>query len=618
MSPEQATLGKVDARSDVFSFGALLYEMVTGRRAFAGTSTSETLSAVIKNQPTSPRELVPEIPEPLERIILRCLRKEPARRFQHMADVKVELEEVKDDSDSYAVASAGTVPGKRMRRRSWLMWAAPTLLILTIAGAGMLWRTRSPARPAPSVVQLSTERWANGGSFSPDGTQIAYASAGDAGTNWDIWLKIVGQAEARRLTTDPASENQPAWSPDGSQVAFVRYHSGTTRGLTWNATGNIYTVSPLGGEARRLADFPTRFQLSWSADGRWLAAAKARLANDPPGGIHLISTATGESHALTFPKPPSFDISPAFSPDGRSLAYVSCDEGSPACDVYVLSLDDALHAQRSARRLTQQRNYSPGLAWARDGRSIIFNSNGLWRVLADGSAPAERVELGAGGWAPSSARNRDRLTYVRGGDADIYRLKIGASPAPLVQSTFMDLQAQYSPDGQRLALVSARAGGGEIWLADADGSNLTRLTRGPGQAQGYPGWSPDGRWIVFDSLANDGHVDIWVIGVSGSGLRQITRHTNDDVMPSWSRDGCFIYFVSNRTGRFEVWRTRVNGGGPEEQMSRDGGAFPVESFNGRTIYYKRGSGDDALLGRPTAGGEERTVTSDLMMIENFR
>jgi hypothetical protein len=211
MSPEQATLGKVDARSDVFSFGALLYEMVTGRRAFAGTSTSETLSAVIKNQPTSPRELVPEIPEPLERIILRCLRKEPARRFQHMADVKVELEEVKDDSDSYAVASAGTVPGKRMRRRSWLMWAAPTLLILTIAGAGMLWRTRSPARPAPSVVQLSTERWANGGSFSPDGTQIAYASAGDAGTNWDIWLKIVGQAEARRLTTDPASENQPAW-----------------------------------------------------------------------------------------------------------------------------------------------------------------------------------------------------------------------------------------------------------------------------------------------------------------------------------------------------------------------------------------------------------------------
>jgi Tol biopolymer transport system component len=220
---------------------------------------------------------------------------------------------------------------------------------------------------------------------------------------------------------------------------------------------------------------------------------------------------------------------------------------------------------------------------------------------------------------PAGGRLRAPETAtVCGGDADIYRLKIGASPAPLVQSTFMDLQAQYSPDGQRLALVSARAGGGEIWLADADGSNLTRLTRGPGQAQGYPGWSPDGRWIVFDSLANDGHVDIWVIGVSGSGLRQITRHTNDDVMPSWSRDGCFIYFVSNRTGRFEVWRTRVNGGGPEEQMSRDGGAFPVESFNGRTIYYKRGSGDDALLGRPTAGGEERTVTSDLMMIENFR
>jgi Tol biopolymer transport system component len=204
--------------------------------------------------------------------------------------------------------------------------------------------------------------------------------------------------------------------------------------------------------------------------------------------------------------------------------------------------------------------------------------------------------------------SRDRLAFVRGaGDSDIYRLRLGGSPTPLIQSTFGEYHPQYSPDGRRIAFESNRASDTEeIWLADAHGANPTRLTRGPGHWQGTPRWSPDGRSIVFDSQAENGHSDVWMIGVDGSGLRRVTHGPADNIVPIWSRDGRFIYFTSNRTGRLEIWRVAA-GGGEEVQLSREGGALPFESVDGRTLYYQRSDGASALLALPTAGGEERTI-----------
>jgi serine/threonine protein kinase len=608
MSPEQATGGKVDARSDVFSFGAVLYEMVTGRRAFAGKTVSETLAAVVSDQPQAPREVVPEIPEALERLILRCLRKEAERRFQHVSDVKVELQEVKEESDSHRAVPA-TAELKRRSGRRWFAWTVAVILLLAVV-AGTLWFLRRPELPAPTVVQLTSERRVNGGSFSPDGTQIAYYSTGK-GDNFDIWLKIVGQAESRRLTTDPAADIFPAWSPDGTQIAFTRFNSALR-------PGTIYLVSPLGGGERRLSDFPAWPVLSWSPDGRWLAAARRGTADSPPGGIHFLSVASGEARAVTSPKPPAFDVGPSFSPDGRALAYVTCvgtDTGLLSvfglpCSAFVVALDSELRPQGAARPLTPQWMGTGGLTWTRDGRSIVCaGGDYVWRVPADGGTAPERLELaGHGGW-PSAAAGRDRLAFVRSEQrVDIYRLPLGGSPSPILESSLGDGMPQYSPDGRQIAFQSGRAGGQvEIWLADADGANPTRLTRGPGTRQELPRWSPDGRSIVFYSMVEkDRRQDVWVIGRDGSGLRQITHDPADENMASWSRDGRFIYFDSNRTGRYEVWRVPV-GGGPEEQLTRDGGVVPLESLDGRTLYYQARP-DGPLLARATSGGGLRTVS----------
>ncbi len=261
MSPEQAEGKKVDARSDIFSLGAVLYEMATGQKAFQGDSKLSTLAAILNKNPKPVIEINTAVPRELDRIITHCLRKDVGKRFQHMDDVKVELEELKEESDSGRLAGAppersasrgdsGHPLGKAVRRnRGRWVWAGAALVVVAMAVTGWLFRgtARRPAA-APEVVPLTSYAGSERSpSFSPDGNQVAFSWNGEKQDNFDIYIKLIGSPTPVRLTTDPAEDVSPAFSPDGRSIGFVRVSKG-------HAT--FIVIPAIGGPERVVADMP--------------------------------------------------------------------------------------------------------------------------------------------------------------------------------------------------------------------------------------------------------------------------------------------------------------------------------------------------------------------------
>ena len=614
MSPEQAAGGEVDARSDVFSFGALLYEMATGQRAFAGSSAADVLAALMREQPKPPSEVVPDLPKELDRVIQRCLQKEPARRYQHTLDLKLELEQIKEETDTGRAAA----PPVRRKRLPWPWLGAGLAIALVLATATWLWRRSSevelkPPRLAPPVTSMRGNE--EGASLSPDGEQVAFTWNGEKEDNFDIYVKMIGTSDMLRLTTDPAMDIMPSWSPDGKQIAYVRLGPDGNR---------VHLVSPLGGSDRKLSDFPLAFSTpSWSPDSRWMAVARA--AKGGPfvpacDGFYLLPVNGGEPRALPIPHESGDTCGPLFAPDGRHLAYLS-GSGFFAQHIAVVDLGPDYVPTGAPRRVTRRPIYPEGSkAWTRDGKSLLYVQWGiqrLWRVDIAGDRAAQPVEIaGFGSIRPTVAASRDRLVFVKEQeDTDIYRFELGHAAEPLITSTSRDGNPQFSPDGRRVVFESERTGEHEVWLAEADGSSPRQLTHGPGLMQGSPRWSPDGRRIAFDSRSEEGGCDIWTIDADGASPRRLTQDPGDENMPSWSHDGRFIYFAARRegappeVGSSGVWRIPSTGGA-EERMTREGGYSATESIDGKTLFFIRNTRDASpLFAQPLAGGPERQIAA---------
>ncbi len=597
MSPEQAEGKPADERSDIFSFGVVLYEMLSGRRAFTGDSTVSILGAVLKEEPPP----LKGVPAELEKLVTRCLRKDPARRLQHMDDVRLVLEEL------------------RATPRRWprLLRVAALLAFVATAVAALWFLTQRTQRPPAemSVVPLTTYPGEESyPSFSPDGNQVAFSWNGEKQDNFDIYVKVVGSAAPPlHLTTDAAPDICPAWSPDGRRIAFVRQQG---------ELAGVYLVSPLGGAERKLADFrPARHpSISWSPDGKWLAVAE--LGANGANGILLTPVERGEKRRLTS-NTLSIDYCPAFSPGGRFLAYAACT-GIWSCYVHVVELNPDFSVRGQPRRLTRQGVFMTGIAWMPDGRSVVYAASQdtnytfyLWRLGISGDAGPQRLELaGAQSGHPALWWAGSRLAYAHGGpDPDIWKLE-GSTPAKsFISSTLADNSPQFSPDGAKIAYASNRAGTGlEVWVSNQDGSNPVQLTDRLGRCQGSPRWSPDGRWIAFDSQGADGHVDVYVIDAGGGQPRRLTPYPSDESVPSWSRDGKWVYFRSDRSGRNEIWKmpwvpsgAPSGPGGEARQVTDNGGYVAFESWDGRTLYYMKPGVASPLFGKPLAGGPERQI-----------
>jgi Tol biopolymer transport system component len=317
MSPEQAQGQPVDHRADIFSFGALLYEMVAGQRVFQRESTVATLSAILRDDPPPLRTVVKSAPYDLERIVTRCLRKDPEYRFQHMDDVKVALREVRDQ-----VASGAAAAAPETRRRHTLRWVAATVLPVILLSL-VAWRLFS-RRPVLRAVEL-TRVTSDAGltehpALSRDGRLLAYVSDRDGGV-LHIWVQQVGGGDPVRVTSGPADDTEPSFSPDGTLIAFRSQRDG----------GGIYVAPALGGMPRRITDQGRgpRF----SPDGQWLAYWVGDFGIFSRNSMYIVPSTGGETRRIAHGFYSAYH--PLWSADGRHLLFVgAADDKKSVADRY--------------------------------------------------------------------------------------------------------------------------------------------------------------------------------------------------------------------------------------------------------------------------------------------
>ncbi len=617
MSPEQALGKTLDLRTDLFSLGVVLYEMATGTLPFRGDSSAAIFDAILHKAPASPLRLNPELPSELERIISKCLEKDPDLRYQSARDLMADLKRLRRDTTSGQSAAQAAAAGPvGARRRSPLLWVGAALVVLAAATGLWMLKGRAPQTPSAPITIMPLTTDAGGKQsprLSPDGEKVAYAWAGSDDDNWDIYVKALGPGtKPLRITDDPAPEWSPTWSPDGRQIAFVRWSANEN-------TGAIYTIPSLGGQERKLVDVIKAMSgaghfypmLSWAPDGEWLAFGE-KASDDVPARIVRLSLATLETRPLTSPPLESLgDLEPQISPDGRLLAFVR--SGSRIWgnqDLWVQPVSGG-----EARRLTSgQYQLASALSWTPDGAEIVFSDGApflggrIARVPLAGGGPQPVVGVGQN--AVHASVRGNRMVYVQSttSNMDIWRLPLsgtsGAAQTPeklLVSSA----NAAYSPDGRRIAFESVRGGTQNIWLSNADGSRPVQLTSTKSDS-GTPRWSPDGRRLVFDSLAA-GNWDLYVVGADGGTPRRLTQEPSEDGTGTWSRDGRWIYFHSDRTGRSEIWKIPPDGG-TAVQVTRGGGFYAMESEDAQYLYYAKSS-VSGIWRVPLSGGDESEVVT---------
>ena len=415
MSPEQAEGKTLDARSDIFSFGVLLYEMTTGRRPFAGDTRVATMAAILNQEPAALGE---DIPAEFRRLVERCLRKAPGRRIQHMDDARLVLEDLKEDSTSGRL----TVPASAAKSaRTWSgKWiAAGGLAALAIAG-GAWWRTSNatPRDAAPAARKLTPLTALPGReispSFSPDGSQVAFSWTGEDRKSPGIHIKVVGAEKPLRLTT--GRDSHAAWSPDGRWIGFTRVSQGTASYLA---------IPPTGGPERRLAE--TEYGLG-VADSRWMSLCwmpdsrgvilTEGGGGDAPGFLSHVSLESGQRTRLTNPQAPLLgDSGPALSADGSLLAFTRSRRFGEG-DIFLQQLN-GVRPVGEPRRLTNPPGQFTAPVFLPDGKELIFRSveskhgSGLFRIALND--PSSVIPLGLPDATDASlSRDGTRLAFAKG------------------------------------------------------------------------------------------------------------------------------------------------------------------------------------------------------------
>jgi serine/threonine protein kinase len=640
MSPEQMRGLPVDKRGDIWAFGCVLYEMLTGRAAFARPTMSDTIAAVLEREPEwdAVRTVAPAT---VRTLLKQCLAKDPRRRVRDIADARMQIDEMLESSPETATPASEMPRGRRFP-----LWAGVALVAMAVAaGAGARFlSTGNTVAPTPAQLTLSfAGEIANVAintvpSPSPDGQLFVFVGVNDQGTT-SLWMRALDTAAPRMLAGTEGAQT-PIWSPDGAWIGFF-------------ADGRLKKVAVSGGQPQTIAPLPGFQEASWGSGGVIIY----RPSNRQP--LFRIADSGGETAPLTRLNEALGENShrgPTFLPDGRRFLFTSRCADAANNTLYLGSLDSpdvtrVMSAQSKAVSVPVAPGGPSALISYRDGSlearvfdadrivlgspqpvttNVDYNSAGIgasFQASADGRViivrPAgtggsvmtwfERNGEQAGTVGPSNvdivqprlSPKGDRLAFTRSdpknGNRDVWTLELARGiAAPLTRNPANDWHPVWSPDGARLLFNSDRAGKSEGVLFVKSALDISAEETQLLDMQSSPtDWSRDGNWIVVaggeNTTPNPGSSAAQIVSMSDRSVRRLVETPSRNGAVRFSPDGKWVAYTSEETGRFEVFvRPFANGvtGREKIQISESGGDFPVWRADGQELYFMS---DDARI-----------------------
>jgi len=639
MAPEQLEGKEADARTDIFALGALLYEMVTGRKAFEGKSQASVISAIMSSEPPPVATLQPMAPPALEHVVTKCLAKDADGRWQSAADVAAELKWIAEGG------SQTGLPAVRRAARERLGWAVAGLLLAMVAMLGVIQLRPTPPRERTVRFQLSlphgvTLRVLDYPVVSPDGERIAFGGQ-RAGGGSQLWVHTLRSNSARPM---PGTEEAylPFWSPDSRSVGFFSL-----------VEGKLKKVVLVGGGPQTVCDVP-----HWGVGGAWSREGIVVFALLTGAPLYQVSAAGGQPKPLTVLDKSRGEIghaAPQFLPDGRHFLYLARCERRQDNAIYVGSLDG-----KPPRRLLAGDSTAvyapPGYLLFVRGQTLLAQPFHPGKLRLDGQPAAAAEAVGAPtvnvfggqfsvsengvlavqhGWAgetqlawydragrrlaqvgephvdtnPALAPDEKRVAVGRldpqTNTRDIWLLDLGRGTS--TRFTFDpsdDFNPMWSPDGSRIAFTSDRKGVRNLYHKAASGVGRDELLLETGFHKSVEHWSRDGRFILFNEVAVSGSgMDVWALPVGGRAagppFRVIEGPEAWDDQGQVAPDGRWIVYRSNESGRFEVYVQGFPPTGGKWQISTAGGDEPKWRDDGQELFYLEGNNMMAVEVQPS-------------------
>lgn len=622
MAPEQIQGGEVDSRSDIFAFGVLFFEMLSGHLPFRGEHEAAMMYSIINEDPENIQKYIPDASPELSVLLKTALEKNPEDRYQNMSDVLRDLRRLKKQSSrvSHPAYSGeyqkfeASKSQKSSSRKKNIVLSASAFAIVAITAAFFFFHhysSREPAEPLKIVPLNALPGTELQPAISPDGKEIAFAWNGGKGENFNIYGQIIGTYEPQKLTHSSAFDAMPQWTPDGRYIVFVRWE----RSSATSSTGTLkYILIPArGGTEKEMNEKEETYSPTGAVEYTFTKSGNEIITYVYNKSFQLAVFDRAAVNSLpidTILHPPEKylgDLFPQISIDGNQMAFIRGKEDFNNFELHVMKYPNG-----TPKIIADMKGEIGGLSWMPDGKEIILAAaNKLYRIsTSDGSQQSLAITSGMAISQPSVSQVGNILAFtsttVR--YPDLFRLDMNNQkrkdilPVKIISSSMAEALGKISPDGKRVVFVSNRLGSYQIWVSDIDGTNSNSIASVSETNPAHPAWSPDGSMIAFE----DSSKGIDIISSSGGTQKPITQSSN--IFPRFSANGEWIYYSSNKSGENQIWKISKDGT-KDIQVTKNGGEAAYESPDGKWLYYSRfwTATKNGLFKISVDGGEEQKV-----------